>query len=382
MEFTTTPKIITGKGCLKELGKYVPDTLTRMLVVSGKSAVRNGSVDTIREVLKEKGIETVSYSDITGEPTLEMVENGLKVYKEEQCDGLIGIGGGSPMDAMKAIAMRSVYTEELSYWMGKPIDRELPFMVCIPTTAGTGSEVTKVTIITDTVNDVKMLLSGPSLLPDVAIADPELTYNLPMKATIASGLDALTHATEAYTSRKAQPVTDVLCLAAIKKIFVNLPKIVRGEGGEEERAEMLYAATIAGMGFANSSVTLIHGMSRPIGALFHVEHGISNAMLLKVGLGYARDGAVSRFADMAREIGAAGVQDDDETAADAYLKAVGDLCDLCGVTTLEEYGLDREQFFALIPKMAKDAVISGSPANTRRETNEEILEDLYRKLWD
>ena len=154
-------------------------------------------------------------------------------------------------------------------------------MIAIPTTAGTGSEATMFTIITDTANNVKMLLKGACLIPDLAIIDPVFSISTPKSVTTSTGVDALCHAIEAYTSRKAQPFSDIFALSAIKRIFSNLPIVYEEPDNLEARKEMALAATEAGIAFNNSSVTLVHGMSRPIGALFHVPHGLSNAMLLE-----------------------------------------------------------------------------------------------------
>lgn len=174
-------------------------------------------------------------------------------------------------------------------------------MVAIPTTSGTGSEATQLSIITNTEKDIKMLLKGAVLMPDIAIDDPAFTLTAPKSVTAATGLDALCHASEAYTSRKSQPLTDEFAISAIKKIFKYLPICYNDGSNVEARAQMSLAAFEAGVAFNNASVTVIHGMSRPIGALFHVPHGISNAMLLSACFSYVYDGAYGRFADMARE---------------------------------------------------------------------------------
>ena len=174
-----------------------------------------------------------------------------------------------------------------------------------------------------------MLLKGPVLMPTLAIDDPAFTLTAPPSVTSATGLDALCHAAEAYTSRKAQPLTDDLAISAVKRIFKNLPIVYKEPKNMEARAEMSLAALEAGVAFNNASVTIIHGMSRPIGALFHVPHGLSNAMLLSECFGFALDGAYDRFADLGRAIKAAHTADDDKTAAEAFLNACKELCKIC-----------------------------------------------------
>ena len=219
-------------------------------------------------------------------------------------------------------------------------------------------------------------------MPDLAIIDPQFTMTAPPKITAATGLDALCHGIEAYTSRKSQRMSDTFALSAVKRIFRNLAKAYHNGEDEDARSEMSLAALEAGIAFNNASVTLIHGMSRPIGALFHVAHGLSNAMLMKVCLEYALEGAYDRFGALGRAIGVAGRQDSDETAARNFLQAVEALLQELEVPSLEQYGIDRDTFFAQIDKMAHDAMESGSPQNTRRAVEKADVEELYRRLWN
>ncbi|MDD3221415.1 MAG: iron-containing alcohol dehydrogenase [Clostridia bacterium] len=381
-EFMIPEKIITGKNALSALAGIIADYGEKALIVTGKSSVRTGSIEKLEAILTKAGIEYVVYDHITGEPTTIMVENGLFVYKKEKCDFLIGLGGGSPMDAMKAIGIMARSPGRISDYMGKEIFRQLPPMIAIPTTAGTGSEVTQFTIITDVETDIKMLLRGKPLMPKVAVLEPKLSLTTSKNITSSTGLDALTHSIEAYTSRKAQPLSDTFAVSAVRRIFKNLPVAYKDGYNLEAREEMSMAALEAGIAFNNSSVTLVHGMSRPIGALFHVPHGISNAMLLKVCLGYALEGACERFALLGREIGEASENMSDEEAANAFLAAVVRLCRRCEVPSLAEYGIQKAAFFEQIQKMAQDAMASGSPSNTRRSISEEDIINLYKKLWD
>lgn len=226
-----------------------------------------------------------------------------------------------------------------------------------------------------------MLLKGPVLMPDIAIDDPKFTLTAPPSITAATGLDALCHAAEAYTSRKAQPLTDDLAISAVKRIFKNLPVCYAEPKNIKAREEMSLAALEAGVAFNNASVTIIHGMSRPIGALFHVPHGISNAMLIKECFRFAIDGAYSRFADLARAINVAHHADDDRTAAEAFLNACCELCKTCEIPSLEEYGIDKGKFFEAIDKMTDDAIDSGSPANTIKKVTRKDIIQIYKNLW-
>ena len=379
--FVMPKQIISGAGALNDAKDVFKKAGKTALIVSGKVMEKVGNVAKVTKILDELSIEYAIYTDITGEPTDVMIEGGLKVYKEENCDFLIGLGGGSPLDSMKAIAALVTNPGKIPDYMGKIITNEVPPMIAIPTTAGTGSEATWFTIITDSEKDIKMLLKGPVLMPDVAIIDYTFTLTSPKSVTAAPGLDALTHAIEGYTSRKAQPLTDTFAVSAVKRIFKYLPIAYNDGSNEEAREQMALAALEAGVVINNSSVTIVHGMSRPIGALFHVPHGMSNAMLMKECFSFALDGAYERFADLGRAIKVAAETDSDKEAAEKFLDAVENICKVCEIPTLEEYGVDREKFFASVDKMADDALASGSPGNTIKDVTKDDVLKIYDALW-
>lgn len=380
-EFIVPGKIISGSGALEAAESALKAFGKKALIVTDKVMIDLGNCAKVESALKNEGVDYVIYSDITGEPTDVMIDGGAKVYKENGCDFIVALGGGSPIDSMKAIASLIENGGSISDYMGKVIDVPVPPMVAIPTTAGTGSEATQFTIITDTKKDIKMLLKGAVLMPTLAIIDPQFTMTAPPKITAATGLDALCHAVEAYTSRKAQTLSDTFAVSAVKRIFKFLPVAFKDGKNEEARVEMSVAALEAGIAFNNASVTVIHGMSRPIGALFHVAHGLSNAMLMKECLKFALPGAYDRFADLGRAIGAAKVEESDEVAAEKFLKEIENITKVLETPTLEEYGIDREKFFSVIDKMSFDAMASGSPQNTKRDVSEEDVKQIYRNLW-
>jgi len=265
--------------------------------------------------------------------------------------------------------------------MGKVIDVEVQPMVAIPTTAGTGSEATQFTIITDTKKDIKMLLKGKVLMPLIAVIDPQFTMTAPPKITAATGLDALCHAIEAYTSNKSQILSDTFAISAVKRIFKYLPIAYSDGKNEQARIEMSVAALEAGIAFNNSSVTLIHGMSRPIGALFHVAHGLSNAMLMKECFSYALEGAYDRFTELGRNIGVVSEKDSDKQGSEKFLNEIIKLLEQLEIPTLEQFGIEKEAFFKVIEKMAHDAMESGSPQNTMKKVSQKDIEQIYRNLW-
>ena len=381
-EFIMPGRIISGIKALNMAEAVLGRMGKKAMIVTDPMMVKLGNCAKVEEALKNEGVAYTVYDGVTGEPTDQMVEAGVAKYRSEGCDFLVALGGGSPIDTMKAIGSLVLNDVGIASYMGKEIHVQMPPMAAIPTTAGTGSEATQFTIITDTVKDVKMLLKGSVLMPDLAIIDPQFTMTAPPKITAATGLDALCHGIEAYTSRKSQRMSDTFALSAVKRIFRNLAKAYHNGEDEDARSEMSLAALEAGIAFNNASVTLIHGMSRPIGALFHVAHGLSNAMLMKVCLEYALEGAYDRFGALGRAIGVAGRQDSDETAARNFLQAVEALLQELEVPSLEQYGIDRDTFFAQIDKMAHDAMESGSPQNTRRAVEKADVEELYRRLWN
>ena len=380
-EFIVPGQIITGSGALTMAEETLKGLGKKALIVTDKVMIQLGNCAKVETALKNQGIDYAIYSEIVGEPTDTMIENGLKVYKENGCDFLVALGGGSPIDSMKAIGSLVINGGNISDYMGKVIDVEMPPLVAIPTTAGTGSEATQFTIITDTKKDIKMLLKGKVLMPKLAIIDPQFTMTAPPKITAATGLDALCHAVEAYTSRKAQTLSDSFAMSAVKRIFKFLPVAFKDGKNEEARVQMSVAALEAGIAFNNASVTIIHGMSRPIGALFHVAHGLSNAMLMKECLGFALEGAYDRFADLGRAIGVADATDEDKAAAEKFLSAIEGIVKELETPTLAEFGIDKEEFFKVIDKMAYDAMDSGSPQNTMLEVSEEQVKQIYRNLW-
>jgi alcohol dehydrogenase class IV len=367
--------LIMGEQSLKSFGR-------KALIVTDSVMVQLGNLKIVEESLSNQEIGYVVYPEINGEPTDTMIEKGLALYKSENCDFLIALGGGSPIDAMKAIGALATNGGNISDYMGKIIEKEAPIMVAIPTTAGTGSEATQFTIITDTKKNVKMLLKGAVLMPNLAIIDPQFTMTAPPKITAATGLDALTHAIEAYTSRKSQCLSDIFAISAVKRIFKYLPIAFKDGNNVEAREQMSLAALEAGIAFNNASVTVVHGMSRPIGALFHVPHGISNAMLLKECFTFVLDGTYERFATLSREINVDNSGMSDEEASKAFLEAIVGICKTLEIPTLEGYGIDKEEFFANIDKMSTDALESGSPSNTRKELTKANIEQIYRNLWN
>lgn len=372
---------VVGTNVLGEAAPLLKKMGNKAFIVTGRHVAVSDMMKQLTALLDENGIDCVIFDGITGEPTDTMIENGVEMLKSSGCDFIIGIGGGSPLDSAKAIAAMAVNEGSIADYNGKEITGEILPLAAIPTTAGTGSEATKFTVITDSEKGIKMLLKGDVLVPKLAIVDSSFTVGAPKSVTSATGLDALTHAVEAYTSRKAFSMTDTLAVSAVKRIMKYLPIAYKEPDNSLAREQMSIAALEAGICINNSSVTIVHGMSRPIGALFHVPHGMSNAMLLKECLSFAVSGAYEKFANLGRETGVASDSDSDETAAEKFIDSLQNICNVCEIPTLEQYGIDRDEYYSKISKMATDAVASGSPSNTVKEVTVDDCIEIYKKLY-
>jgi 1,3-propanediol dehydrogenase/alcohol dehydrogenase len=306
------------------------------------------------------------------------VTKGAALCKEARAEVVVAIGGGSPLDAAKAIALLATNQEEIgTYEKEVPLKEALP-LVAIPTTSGTGSEITRFTVITDTKTKVKMLIGHETLIPKVAILDPILTVSMPKDVTAATGMDALTHAIEAYTSKVATPFTDLFALKAVELISQNLIRAVHNPEDLEARANMLKGQMYAGYAFGNASVALVHAMSRPLGAHFGLSHGIANAILLPGVLAYNRATCVGKMRDLAKALGeiVEGV-----SAKEASHKAVAAVEALFEETGLEKrlsaYGVKEDQ----LPLLVEDAFASGSRLNNPRIATKEDLLNLYQQIY-
>lgn len=380
--FTSVPKIFFGEGALKNAALELSGLGTKALIVTGKIITKTGLTRELQNFLSSLKIESVVFNDLPGEPDDKMIMSGVQVFKFENCDFIIGLGGGTPLDTAKAISAMSVLPEKMIDYKGKELNGNFAPLVLIPTTAGTGSEVTRYFVFTNTGTNEKLLYKGDSLLPKLAVIDYNYTISAPESITMATGMDALCHAVESYTCRKANPVTEMYCLDAVKRIFKYLPIACKDGSNKEARENMSFAAYEAGVAINGAPTTIIHGMSRPIGACFHVPHGISNAMLAVECLKAVSEGCYEKFSALGLAIGVANKSDDPKTGAEKFIAALEGLTLELKVPTLREYGLDLEKFAALEEKMAGDSVASGSPANCWKVLSKEEqigIYDLLRK---
>jgi alcohol dehydrogenase class IV len=354
----------------------------RPLVVSDKFMQASGPLDLLTGKLKAASIEHGLFVDTVPDPTSEIIEAGVARVRERDYDSLIALGGGSPMDTAKAMAILEAGGGHIrDYKVPQLADRARLPLVCIPTTAGTGSEVTRFTVITDTATDEKMLITGLGCLAQAALVDYELTLTMPFRLTADTGIDALTHAIEAYVSRRANPVSDAYALTAMRTIHQNLRKACFTPQDREARAAMMLGATQAGLAFSNASVCLVHGMSRPIGAFFHVPHGLSNAMLLPAITAFSIRDAAERYAACARAIGVADDGEGDQAAGSRLLDALERLNRELEVPSPQAYGIDRTRYFDIVETMAEQALASGSPGNNPRVPTKQEIVALYQQVW-
>lgn len=357
--------------------------LRRPMVVTDPFMVSSGLVRRLLDPLAEAGITPPVFSDTVPDPTDTVVEAGVAALKTAgSIDCLIGFGGGSPIDTAKAIAILAAGSGKMRDWkVPRTADLTALPILAIPTTAGTGSEVTRFTVITDTERNEKMLIAGLAALPLAALVDYQLTFSVPARTTADTGIDSLTHALEAYVSKRANPYSDTMARRAMALIVRNVRTAYAEPDNATAREAMMLGATLAGLAFSNSSVALVHGMSRPIGAHFHVAHGLSNAMLLPAVTAFSLPAALPRYAEAARAMGIAHEDEGDQAAAARLVEELRALNRDLVVPTPRSYGLDEATWRALIPTMAEQALGSGSPANNPRVPSKDEIMALYEEVW-
>ena len=372
-----------GSGAIKELGNIMNNMgYKNPLIITDSMMIELGYISRLEEILKSKNIIADIFKDTIPEPTVKSIQDGVNKVKDGNYDSLIALGGGSPIDSAKAISILGKFGGNMKEYKFPRIVDELGIPVlAIPTTAGTGSEVTKFTIISDETTDEKMLCVGKGFMPSVAIVDYELTLSLPKRSTADTGIDALTHAMEAYVSKKANKFSDAQALQAMNLIAPNLRKVFHDGSNREAREKMMLGATLAGVAFSNASVALVHGMSRPIGAFYHVPHGLSNAMLLPSVTEFSIPAATKRYADCARAMEVALKEDSDEDANKKLLIELEDINKELNVPTPKEFGINEKDFMNNLEIMAEQALASGSPGNNPRVPDNKEIINIYKLLW-
>lgn len=384
IQFNIPSTVLIGGGASAELPNQVGRLqASRVLLVADAGIRQLGLLDRFVEMLQAAGIETTAFCDVQPDPTDRNVLDGLAAFHASGAQVIVALGGGSSIDCAKVIAILTNNPQPISQYMGYyKIPKPGVPLIAIPTTAGTGSEVTKVAVITDTARGVKMMMLDGHLLPRVALVDYTLTMTMPPALTAAVGVDTLTHGIEAYVSRKANAMTDPIALSCVRLVAWNLRTAFCEPTNERAREAMMLAACQGGMAFANASVCLVHGMSRPIGALFHVPHGLSNAVLLPTVTRYSLAGAPDRYATIACAMGLAHTSGSDDVAGEALIRGLESLNRDLDLPRLRDCRVvDARRFEESLAKMASDALASGSPQNNPRVPSADEIVSLYRQAW-
>lgn len=377
--FKIANKLITGPAAIEQLSAE----LTRLnvqnpLIVTDAILVKSGTVDLALAQLG--GRRYGLFDQVKPEPEISIVEDCTRAYREGGHDGLIGVGGGSAIDIAKGVAAFASHEGPLAELFGVDlVKRKGPPLIAIPTTAGTGSEVTNVAIFSDKEAQLKKGIVSDYLLPDVALVSPLMTLTCPRSVTAASGVDALVHAIESYLSVNASPITDAIALGAIKLIVKALPKAYANPSNLQAREDMATASLMAGMAFGNAGVGAVHALAYPLGGRFNIAHGVSNALLLPYVMEWNKLACVERMRDIADAMGVRVAHLSDKDAADLAVKAMADLCAAVEIPSgLRSFNVPEDA----IPAMADEASkIERLMRNNPRKLTAADIEKIYRAAY-
>ncbi|MCL1986068.1 MAG: iron-containing alcohol dehydrogenase [Betaproteobacteria bacterium] len=379
----------TGAGALEKLGVELSTRgLKKPLIVTDKGVLRAGLVGKVQEVLKSAGIAYEVFDETVANPTDKNVDACRKLYEKTRCDCLVAVGGGSSIDCAKGCAVVAGGKKSINEFEGFGLlERPMPFFVAIPTTAGTGSETTLFAVITTTkeAQARKMVIGDPRMVPNVGIIDPLLMMSLPPHITAATGMDAMTHAVEGYLSKLAYEYPEAFCKESISIIAEYLPRAVGNGQDLEAREKMAYAQTMAGMGFSNVGVGVVHGMAHPLSAFYNIAHGDANAVLLPYGLEYNKIVRMDKIAVIADLIGLKTCGLSILQAADAAVAGIQELNSLMGIPrTISELAKQRKIKVNKkdIPALAKDAMKDLSMSFNPRVPTLQEIEALYELAWE
>ena len=380
--FRTTPRILMGPGSADQIGRELKALKgKRALIVTDPGIIRAGLLDGISPSLKNAGVTVTLFDQVEADPHIEIVDQALARLKEEKCDSVIGMGGGSSLDIAKLVAAMAVNPGHISDYFGVDLLAKpgLP-LIAVPTTAGTGSEVTPIAILSDQAEHLKKGVVSPHLFPRLALLDPVLTIGVPPAVTAYTGMDAFIHAVEAYTSVNANSLTDHLAFRAIELTFGNiLTAYARGED-LEARSNMLEGSLLAGMAFANAGVTAVHAFAYPLGGEFHhIAHGLANSVMLLPVLRFNMLGNLPKFAEISLALGLSAEGLTDRQAAEEGLDAIEELMiDLNLPLRLRDLKVPEEA----IPGMAQGVMkVTRLLANNPRRITLEDAERIYRSAW-
>ena len=362
----------------------LPKEITRLglhkaFVATDKDLIKYGVADKVLSVLKSAGIPYEVFSEIKQNPTVFNVKTGVKAFAESGADFILAIGGGSSIDTAKAIGIitnNPEFSDVVSLEGVADTKKKSVPIIALPTTAGTAAEVTINYVITDEVNEKKMVCVDPNDIPAIAIVDAELMYTLPKSLTASTGLDALTHAIEGLITKGAWEMSDMFEIKAIEMIARYLETAVNEPTNAEARNGMAVAQYIAGMAFSNVGLGVVHGMAHPLGAIFDIPHGVANALLLPVIMEFNAPAALDKYVDIAKAMNVYTSGMSREAAAHAAVEAVKSLAIRVGIPQhLSELGIEEEDLERLSEAAFADVCTPGNP----REVSKEIILELYRK---
>lgn len=373
------PKIaLMGPGCVREIGRHVKDLGgTKALIVSGKSRHGEALAQDIYKLLENEDLEAAIFAGAEPNPTDISAMEGAGIYRKENCNIIIAVGGGSPMDCAKAVGIVVYNGGRINDYEGVgKVTKGIPPLITVNTTAGTASEMTSFTIITDTERHIKMAIVDPRITPDVAVNDPELMVSMPPALTAATGMDALTHAVEAYVSTMTTPTTDAAAIKAIELISKYLREAVAHGEDIKTRDMMAHAEYLAGIAFNNASLGYVHSMAHQLGGYYNLPHGVCNAILLPYVEMYNKQVVPERFADIAKAMGKKVEGLSPEEAADKAIDAIKKLASDIGIPSgLKELGAKEEDLELLAENAMKDVCRLTNP----RELSKEEIIEIYRR---
>ena len=373
-----------GKGSLNQLPEIIKilEPIKSFLIVTDKQMVEFGYVKKLQDILSKAGLKSNVFDDTVPDPTDTVVLNGINFLEKFKNEAVIGFGGGSPIDTAKAIAAMAKHSKNIQdYKPPSTFDKQGLPIIAIPTTAGTGSEVTHHAVIIDSKNNEKISCRGEGFVPTCAIVDYDLTLSKPRRLTIDSAIDTLTHGIEAYISKKATLFSDRMALDTIRLVTQNIYAVDKDPKDLKAREGLMLAATLGGLAFSNASICLVHGMSRPLGSNFKVPHGLSNAMLLPTITEFSIDYAKSRYADCSRAGNFALPDDDDDIACEKLIKGLYKMNKDFDVPSMKKFGINEKNFEGKLKNMATDAEVSGAPNLNPRVPSVNEMIDLYGKAW-
>ncbi len=378
--FQTAPRIIMGPGSSGRIGDEVKRLGgTKVMIVTDPGLVKTGICARFEDLLTKSGCAVNRFEGVEPDPSYEIASKAAQFTREAGSDLILGIGGGSSLDIAKVASILITNTEPITSYFGVDmVPRRGLTTILVPTTAGTGSEVTPIAILSDYEEKLKKGIVSPYLFPSLALLDPELTTGLPASVTAATGMDALIHAVEAYTSKNATSFTDLLALEAVRLIFRNIRTAFADGSNLHARAKMLEGSLLAGMAFANAGVTAVHAFAYPIGAEFHIPHGVANSIMLAPVMEFNMLGNLPKFARLAEVFGENTCGLTERHAAAAGVDALKALAaDLRIPGSLREFGIKETD----IPGLAQGVMkVTRLLANNPRELHVHDAEEIYRRV--